>query len=93
MNLRGTIFICLLLAMLMVTACGQSETTTSGEEPSAVEEVTAVAVAEATETSHELRRIIEAFEQDARIYPREFVDIGTLSPELRERLKSLGYVH
>ena len=50
-------------------------------------------VAEATETLRELRRIVEAFEQDALIYPREFVDIGTLSPELRERLKSLGYVH
>lgn len=47
----------------------------------------------AAATSRDLRRIIDAFEQDARVYPREFVDLGTLSPEQRERLRSLGYVH
>jgi outer membrane biosynthesis protein TonB len=51
MKSRGTIIICLLLAMLIFTACGQSEAATPGEEPSAVAEATVVAVAEATETS------------------------------------------
>ena len=51
MKLRGPILICLLLIMLIFTACGQSESITSGEEPSAVEEATVSAVAEATETS------------------------------------------
>ena len=51
MKLKGTILICLLLTMLIFTACGQSESITSGEEPSAVEETTVSAVAEVAETS------------------------------------------
>lgn len=51
MKLRGAVLICLLFALLIFTACGQNEATTTGEEPSAVEEATVVAVAEATETS------------------------------------------
>ena len=51
MKLRGAILICLLLTMLIFTACGQNEATITGEEPSVVEEATVVAVAEATETS------------------------------------------
>jgi hypothetical protein len=51
MRMKGTILIYLLLAMLIITGCGQSESTTSGEEPSAVEEAMVIAVAEATETS------------------------------------------
>ena len=51
MKLRGAVLICFLCALLIFTACGQNETTTAGEEPSALEETTVVAVAEVTKTS------------------------------------------
>ena len=60
MKLRGIILISLLLAMLLFTACGQNEATTTGDEPSAVEEAAeVVAVAEATETSQPIEETAE----------------------------------
>lgn len=40
-----------------------------------------------------LRDKIEAFENNAPVAEREFVDIGKLSPDLKEKLRSLGYLH
>ena len=76
MKLRGTILICLLLAMLIFTACGQSESTTPGEEPSAAEEASVVAVAEATETSVPTEEPTEEPVDE----PAESVEVATEEP-------------
>ena len=50
MKLRGTEVVCYLLILLLLVACGQSETTTIEEGPSAVGTAADLAVAEATVT-------------------------------------------
>ena len=39
------------------------------------------------------REQLERFKEQTVTYEREFVDLGVLSSEMTERLRSLGYVH
>jgi len=86
MKLRGAKIACFLLILLLLAACGQSETATIEEEPTAVETATDLAVVEAavTETSQPPTETAvpptETAEPTATIAPTETVTF-TPTPE------------
>jgi arylsulfatase A-like enzyme len=45
------------------------------------------------EDAEALRAALAAFEKSAKTWPREYVNLGAIDTDLREKLRSLGYVH
>ena len=70
MNLRGTILLCLLLAMLIFTACGQSEAPLTDAEPLVSDEPTVAAIAEATAPTQP-QEIVEESESTEEVEENE----------------------